>query len=103
MALDRASVDDKITQVGKQLLGTVLGDDELEEVGGIVDELYVRYTSALSSSDPVRWTYSRPGLAGDEDVVCQKAEKEGNVGLSTNINHVRLCLWYCPSSALYAP
>ena len=39
MALDRASVDDKITQVGKQLLGTILGDDELEEVGGIVDEL----------------------------------------------------------------
>ena len=39
LTLDRASVDDKISEVGKKFLSTVLGDDKLEEVWSVIDEL----------------------------------------------------------------
>ena len=64
LSLDLAAVDSKLTEVGEQLLGTVLGTDEVEKGGGVVDE-------------------GGPALSVDEGRVCEKLEKEGNVGLYT--------------------
>ena len=40
LTFDRAAVDGEVTEVGEELLGTVLALDELEELGGVVDELW---------------------------------------------------------------
>ncbi len=39
LSFDRAAIDSKVSKIGKQFLGTVLTLNQLEEVGGIVDEL----------------------------------------------------------------
>jgi hypothetical protein len=38
LALDTGTIDSNICQVGKQLLGTILAANEIEKLGGIIDE-----------------------------------------------------------------
>ena len=39
LSLDSRAVDDKVSEVGEELLSTVLRGDELEELRSVVDEL----------------------------------------------------------------
>lgn len=64
LALDAAAVDGNVTEVGQQLLGTVLAANEGEELGGVVDE-------------------GGPAAAADKGWVRQQRSQEGNVGLDT--------------------
>lgn len=64
LALDRATVDSHVTQVGKKLLSSVLAADEIEERGGVVDE-------------------SSPAVTVNEGGMGQERSQEGNVGLDT--------------------
>jgi hypothetical protein len=47
LTLDGAAVDGQIAEVGKELLRAVLALDELEEVGGIIDELQSGFRTNL--------------------------------------------------------
>lgn len=62
LSLDTASVDCEITQICKQLLGTVLRANEVKERWGVVNKC-------------------GPAVAVDEYLVCQKRGKEGDVRL----------------------
>ena len=64
LTLDLAAVDSKITEVGKELLSTVLGADEIEKRRCVVDE-------------------GSPALSVNECGVCEELDQEGNVGLDT--------------------
>jgi hypothetical protein len=64
LALDLAAVDSKVTEICEKLLSTVLGADQVEESGGVVDE-------------------GCPTLAVDEGGMCEELDQEGNVGLDT--------------------
>lgn len=46
LTLDGASIDGKVSKISEELLSAVLALDELEEVGGIVDELRVTKVSS---------------------------------------------------------
>jgi hypothetical protein len=66
LTLDRRAVDDEVSEVTEKLLSTVLGSDEVEEFGSVVDE-------------------SGPGVSSNESRVGENSEEERNVGLdSTN-------------------
>jgi hypothetical protein len=41
LSFDRASIDSEISKVSEEFLGTVLALHELEEVWGIVNELFI--------------------------------------------------------------
>lgn len=62
LALDGAAVDSNISEVGKELLGTVLRVDEVEELGGVVNE-------------------GGPAVALDKGLVGEERAQEGDVGL----------------------
>jgi len=64
LTLDRRTVNGEVSEVGEELLGAVLRLDEVEELGGVVDE-------------------RRPGVAFDIGGVGEDAEEEGDVGLDT--------------------
>ncbi len=82
LSLDGGAVDCKISKVGKELLGTVLALDELEEILGVVDELASTNVSCTTSSRRFFLTYRGPGLPTNEDVVSQETEQEWNVRLT---------------------
>lgn len=62
LTLDAATVDGNVTEVKQQLLGTVLAADEIEQLGGVIDE-------------------GCPAGSINEGGVRQEGCKEGNVGL----------------------
>lgn len=62
LALDAGAVDGDVAEVGEQLLGAVLGADEVEELGRVIDE-------------------GRPAVAVDEGGVGEQRGEEGDVGL----------------------
>lgn len=64
LTLDLAAVDGKLSEVREQLLGTVLGADEVEERGSVVNE-------------------GRPARSVYESGMCEELEQEGDVGLYT--------------------
>lgn len=64
LTLDRRSVDDEVSEVTEKLLGTILGSDEVEKFGSIVDE-------------------SGPGVSLDVGGVGEDSEQERNVGLDS--------------------
>ena len=62
LALDLATVDGKLSEISEELLGSVLGANEVEEGGRVIDK-------------------GGPALAFHEGVVCEELEQEGDVGL----------------------
>lgn len=52
---DGGSVDGDVSEVGEELLSSVLGGDELEEIGSIVDELLRRRRGIRASSTRGSW------------------------------------------------
>lgn len=64
LALDGASVDSNVTEVSKELLGSVLAAEEVKQLGGIVDE-------------------RGPAVALNKGRVGEETRKERNVGLET--------------------
>lgn len=64
LTLDAAAIDSQVTQVGQQLLGTVLAADQGKQLRGVVDE-------------------GGPAGAFNESWVAQQRGQEGNVSLDT--------------------
>ena len=81
LTLDRTAVDGKVAKICEELLCTVLGLDKLEQIWSIIDE-------------------SRPGLATDEDIVGEKTEQEGDIGLDTSNTELDEGPKHLPSSYL---
>lgn len=81
LALDGRAVDDKVAKVSKELLGTVLRLDELEELGCVVNE-------------------GGPGLARLEHWVGEETDNEGDVGLDTTDTELDQCTQHLPASNL---
>lgn len=84
LSLDRRSVDDEVSKVGEDLLSSVLTRDEVEEGGGVVDELRGECQSTLLDECSNRSTHSGPRLSSDKRVVRENTEKEGDVGLDSS-------------------
>jgi hypothetical protein len=64
LTLDGRAVDGDISEVGEELLSSVLGCDELEQLGCVVDE-------------------GSPGLSGLKYRVSEQSDDEGDVGLTS--------------------
>lgn len=64
LSFDAGAVDGNVSEVGKELLGSVLGSDHSEERWGIINE-------------------SGPAVTGNEGIVGEEGGEEGNVGLDT--------------------
>ena len=62
LALDLATIDSEVTKVCEELLSTVLGADQVEESGCVVDE-------------------GCPALSVNEGGVSEELDQEGDVGL----------------------
>ena len=83
LSFNRRSVDDEVSEVGEDLLSSILRSDELEEGRSIVDELSTASSVRCEIDERNGATHSSPSSTRDEDLVREYSEQEGNIGLDT--------------------
>lgn len=80
LSFDGTSIHGYISQVSQQLLGAVLSLNELEKLWRVIYELeWSSDVTPIGFQEDI--AHCCPGLSSNENVVSEKAEQEGNVGL----------------------